>query len=120
MSSMKEPEYRYTCESCFRCVQECTKGIFSRVINPNTGHWRRLLQPGHLCTASGTRRIPARSRFRRRLPRPFVGPGFDSMWTDMSEIVRPTRDGIHGREYINTCIELSDGDTPQIQRGYDH
>jgi hypothetical protein len=29
------------------------------------------------------------------------------MWTDMSEIVRPTRDGIHGREYINTCIELS-------------
>jgi len=25
----------------------------------------------------------------------------------MSEIVRPTRDGIHGREYINTCIELS-------------
>jgi hypothetical protein len=29
------------------------------------------------------------------------------MWTDMSEIVRPTRDGIHGREYINTCFELS-------------
>jgi hypothetical protein len=29
------------------------------------------------------------------------------MWTDMSEIVRPTRDGIHGREYINTSIELS-------------
>jgi hypothetical protein len=38
---------------------------------------------------------------------PFVGAGFDSMWTDMSEIVRPTRDGIHGREYINTCIEIS-------------
>ena len=27
---------------------------------------------------------------------PFSGHGFDSMWTDMSEIVRPTRDGIHG------------------------
>jgi hypothetical protein len=38
---------------------------------------------------------------------PFSGEGFDSMWTDMSEIVRPTRDGIHGREYINTGIELS-------------
>jgi hypothetical protein len=38
---------------------------------------------------------------------PFVAHGFDSMWTDMSEIVRPTRDGIHGREYINTCFELS-------------
>jgi hypothetical protein len=38
---------------------------------------------------------------------PFVAEGFDSMWTDMSEIVRPTRDGIHGREYINTCFEIS-------------
>lgn len=28
------------------------------------------------------------------------------MWTDMSEIVRPTRDGIHGREYISTSINL--------------
>jgi len=37
---------------------------------------------------------------------PFSGPGFDSMWTDMSEIVRPTRDGIHGREYISTAIDL--------------
>lgn len=37
---------------------------------------------------------------------PFVGPGFDDMWTDMSEIVRPTRDGIHGREYISTSIEI--------------
>jgi hypothetical protein len=37
---------------------------------------------------------------------PFSGPGFDSMWTDMSEIVRPTRDGIHGREYISTVIDL--------------
>jgi hypothetical protein len=28
------------------------------------------------------------------------------MWTDMSEIVRPTRDGIHGREYISTGVVL--------------
>jgi len=28
------------------------------------------------------------------------------MWTDMSEIVRPTRDGIHGREYISTTIDI--------------
>ena len=39
-------------------------------------------------------------------PGPFSGPGFDSMWTDMSEIVRPTRDGIHGREYISTAVDL--------------
>ena len=37
---------------------------------------------------------------------PFSGKGFDSMWTDMSEIVRPTRDGIHGREYINTGVDI--------------
>jgi hypothetical protein len=43
-------------------------------------------------------------------PGPFSGPGFDSMWTDMSEIVRPTRDGIHGREYISTIVDL--GGTP--------
>jgi len=36
----------------------------------------------------------------------FSGPGFDSIWLDMSEIVRPTRDGIHGREYISTAIAL--------------
>jgi hypothetical protein len=37
---------------------------------------------------------------------PFVGEGFDEIWTDMSEIVRPTRDGIHGREYISTAVDL--------------
>jgi glutamate synthase domain-containing protein 2 len=36
----------------------------------------------------------------------FAGPGFDAIWLDMSEIVRPTRDGIHGREYISTAILL--------------
>lgn len=37
---------------------------------------------------------------------PFAGKGFDSMWTDMSEIVRPTRDGIHGREKIWTEVQI--------------
>lgn len=36
----------------------------------------------------------------------FGGNGWDSIWTDMSEIVRPTRDGIHGREYISTEIDI--------------
>jgi hypothetical protein len=36
----------------------------------------------------------------------FRGQGFDDIWTDMSEIVRPTRDGIHGREYIATSVDL--------------
>ncbi len=37
---------------------------------------------------------------------PFAGPGFDAIWLDMSEIVRPTRDGIHGREYISTAVDV--------------
>ncbi len=36
----------------------------------------------------------------------FGGQGWDGMWTDMSEIVRPTRDGIHGREFISTVIDI--------------
>jgi hypothetical protein len=36
----------------------------------------------------------------------FGGSGWDGMWTDMSEIVRPTRDGIHGREFISTVVDI--------------
>lgn len=36
----------------------------------------------------------------------FGGEGWDGMWTDMSEIVRPTRDGIHGREFISTMVDI--------------
>jgi len=36
----------------------------------------------------------------------FTGPGWDSIWTDMSEIVRPTRDGVYGREFISTIVDL--------------
>lgn len=42
----------------------------------------------------------------------FGGEGWDSMWTDMSEIVRPTRDGIHGREFISTVVDI--GYTPNL------
>ena len=39
----------------------------------------------------------------------FAGQGFEGIWLDMSEIVRPTRDGIHGREYISTQVDLGGG-----------
>jgi len=108
MIAMDEPEYLYACQSCFRCVQECTKGIFSRTINPEyrmlgNEYWDRDIIHRTWYQAH-TGKIPVSGAGYRG---PFVGSGFDSMWTDMSEIVRPTRDGIHGREYINTCIELS-------------
>ena len=108
LSAMNEPEYLYTCHSCFRCVQECTKGIFSRVINPEyrtlgDDYWRPNIINA-LWYQAHTGKIPVSGAGYRG---PFVAAGFDSMWTDMSEIVRPTRDGIHGREYINTCFEIS-------------
>ena len=39
----------------------------------------------------------------------FASEGFDGLWLDMSEIVRPTRDGIHGREYISTQVDIGRG-----------
>jgi glutamate synthase domain-containing protein 2 len=39
----------------------------------------------------------------------FAGQGFEGLWLDMSEIVRPTRDGIHGRESISTQVDLGGG-----------
>lgn len=52
-----------------------------------------------------TGRVPVRGAgYRGR----FGGLGWDGMWTDMSEIVRPTRDGIHGREFISTSVDLGE------------
>jgi ferredoxin len=106
--TMDEPEFLYLCQSCFRCVQECTKGIFSRVINPEyvlmgDEYWQPEII-NQTWFQAHTGRIPVSGAGYRGL---FSGTGFDAMWTDMSEIVRPTRDGIHGREYISTSIELS-------------
>lgn len=108
ISAMKEPEYLYICQSCLRCIQECTKGAFSLVINPEyqalgDDYWTADIISSTWFQAH-TGRIPISGAGYRG---PFVGKGFDSMWTDMSEIVRPTRDGIHGREYINTSIDVS-------------
>jgi len=108
MSSMSEPVYLYNCESCFRCVQECTRGIFSRVINPEyqalgDSYWKPDIIH-QIWAQAQTGKVPVSGA---GYGGPFTGKGFDSMWTDMSEIVRPTRDGIHGREYINTSIELA-------------
>ena len=95
------------CMACMRCVQECKKGILSRTVNPQftrmgDSHWKPEIIAS-LWKQATTGKIPVSGSGYRG---PFAGPGFDEMWTDMSEIVRPTRDGIHGREYISTVIEL--------------
>lgn len=100
-------DYIYQCKGCLSCVQNCTKNILTRVVNPE---YLRLgddyYTPDIILSTwfqSETGRIPVSGS---GYGGPFSGSGFDSMWTDMSEIVRPTRDGIHGREYISTSVDL--------------
>jgi len=97
----------FQCMGCFSCVQQCTKGLLSLSANPvyerlGNGYWTPQVIETTWAQAE-TARIPVSGAGYRG---PFTGPGFDSMWTDMSEIVRPTRDGIHGREYISTAVDI--------------
>jgi ferredoxin len=97
----------HQCKNCFSCIQNCPRGVLSKTINPEflkmgDGYWKPDIIHGTWFQAE-TGKIPVSGAGYRG---PFSGPGFDSMWTDMSEIVRPTRDGIHGREYISTAIDV--------------
>jgi ferredoxin len=97
----------FECMGCFSCVQECTKGLLSLAINPEyerlgNSYWTPAIIETTWSQAE-TAIIPVSGAGYRGK---FTGPGFDSMWTDMSEIVRPTRDGIHGREYISTAVDI--------------
>jgi ferredoxin len=103
---MAEPN-TVVCRNCFRCIQECPRGALEKSIEKDftaTGgaYWKpdTLLS---LWKQAEDGKVPVTGAGYRG---PFTGPGFDGMWTDMSEIVRPTRDGIHGREYINTGVNL--------------
>ncbi len=97
----------FDCMGCFSCVQKCTKGLLSLSANPaydrlGNGYWSPDIIQTTWAQAE-TAKIPVSGGgYRGR----FSGEGFDSMWTDMSEIVRPTRDGIHGREYISTAVDI--------------
>jgi ferredoxin len=97
----------FDCMGCFSCVQDCTKGLLRMSINPvyeNLGnsYWKPDIIKTTWLQAE-TAKIPVSGAGYRG---PFSGSGFDAMWTDMSEIVRPTRDGIHGREYISTSVDI--------------
>ena len=89
------------------CVLKCPKSAISIGINPE---FERLgnsyFSPDRIKTIyfeAETGRVPVSGA---GYTGPFAGEGFDSIWLDFSEIVRPTRDGIHGREYISTSVDL--------------
>ena len=100
-------DYIYQCKGCLNCVQNCTKNILTRVVNPEYNRLGDSYYTPEIVLSTWfqaeTGRIPVSGS---GYGGPFSGPGFDSMWTDMSEIVRPTRDGIHGREYISTSVDV--------------
>jgi len=96
-----------SCADCFRCVQSCPERLIQKTINPEyealgDSYWTPKIIDSTWAQATDGR-IPVSGA---GYGGTFSGPGFDAMWTDMSEIVRPTRDGIHGREYISTAIQL--------------
>ncbi len=103
---MAEPN-TVVCRNCFRCIQECPRGALEKsldkdFLNIGGSYWKSDMFIT-LWKQAEDGKVPVTGAGYRG---PFTGAGFDSMWTDMSEIVRPTRDGIHGREYISTSVEL--------------
>ena len=95
------------CRNCFRCIQECPRGALEKSLDPVfAGAGGDFWKPDMLISLwkqAEDGKVPVSGAGYRG---PFTGTGFDGMWTDMSEIVRPTRDGIHGREYISTAVDL--------------
>ncbi len=95
------------CMDCFRCVQGCPNRLIQKGLNPSYkvlgDHYWTPEIISNLWYQAESGRIPVSGA---GYGGPFSGAGFDAMWTDMSEIVRPTRDGIHGREYISTTVDV--------------
>ncbi len=94
------------CVGCLRCTVQYPEMVR---VEPNPARGR-LAAPGltpdqvdTILYEARTGRVPVRGAgYRGR----FGGSSWDGMWLDMSEIVRPTRDGIHGRETISTVVEI--------------
>ncbi len=95
------------CRNCFACVLNCPRGALS--MHPCSGYralGNETYTPAIICSLqeqASAGKIPVSGA---GYGGPFDGDGYDNIWTDMSEIVRPTRDGIHGREHISTTVHL--------------
>ena len=96
------------CVGCLRCTTQYPEMV---TISPNPERTKlgdSFLAPDYVDTIlyeARTGRVPVKGAGYRGK---FGGTGWDGMWTDMSEIVRPTRDGIHGREYISTAVDIGE------------
>ncbi|UCE45854.1 MAG: hypothetical protein JSU93_02995 [Methanobacteriota archaeon] len=97
----------HLCKDCFRCIAECPQGALTisrgaEFQSLGRGIWTPL-RISTIWSEAETGKIPVLGAGYKGM---FAGDGYDDMWTDMSEIVRPTRDGIHGREFISTGVDI--------------
>ncbi len=95
------------CRNCFACVLRCPRqALTMRRCEEYQALGDRTYTPAVICSLqeqASAGKIPVSGA---GYGGPFDGDGYDNLWTDMSEIVRPTRDGIHGREHISTTVHL--------------
>ncbi len=95
------------CRNCFACVLQCPRGALSmHPCEEYLGLGDGIYTPAIISSLqeqASAGKIPVSGA---GYGGPFDGDGYDNIWTDMSEIVRPTRDGIHGREHISTTVQL--------------
>ncbi|MFC1850281.1 4Fe-4S binding protein [candidate division CSSED10-310 bacterium] len=96
------------CRVCWACILRCPRGALSLYKNPDFVGLSssEVFQPEIIRAIQNQAtdgKVPVSGSGYGGL---FDGEGFDGIWTDMSEIVRPTRDGIHGREHISTTVNL--------------
>ena len=97
---------KHKCVGCMRCVQEYPHIMTVKQSEEYTRLGDSFWTPEAVFTIwneASTGKIPVKGMGYKGA---FGGEGFDGIWTDMSEIVRPTRDGVYGREYISTCVDI--------------
>jgi glutamate synthase domain-containing protein 2/Fe-S-cluster-containing hydrogenase component 2 len=95
------------CRNCFACINQCPREALSMRENEEfESLGDRTYTPARIRSIleqAEQGKIPVSGTGYRGY---FDGEYYDNIWTDMSEIVRPTRDGIHGREHISTTVAL--------------
>ena len=94
---------KHKCVGCMRCVQEYPHIMTVKQSEEYNRLGDSFWTPEAVFTIwneASTGKIPVKGMGYKGA---FGGEGFDGIWTDMSEIVRPTRDGVYGREYISTA-----------------
>src|SRR3989449_4694531 len=97
---------KHKCVGCMRCVQEYPHIMTVKYSEEYKRLGDSFWTPEAVFTIwseASTGKIPVKGMGYKGA---FGGEGVDGIWTDMSEIVRPTRDGVYGREYISTSVDI--------------